>query len=65
MTKQAQKLSEKLLDEPYPLILLIQEIAALERDRDNWKRVALNLGAIEENYDQAVKEINHEQNKTY
>jgi hypothetical protein len=37
MTRQASKLSEKLFDESYPLVYLVQEIAALERQLEIYK----------------------------
>jgi hypothetical protein len=58
------KLKELILDPTAGVIELLIEADLVERDRDNWQRVALNLGAIDSDYDKAVKDINNEQNKT-
>jgi hypothetical protein len=69
MTRQAQKLSEKLMDESYPLILLIQEIQKLEQEMLLY-RTAFELlvtdTASDFSYwrDKAAKEVNNEQNTT-
>lgn len=63
MTRQAQKLSEKLMDESYPLILLIQEIQKLEQEMLLY-RTAFELICSEKGFnftywrDQAIKELN-------